>query len=97
VTKLSQVDGSVSFADRQAIFTGKVRNDNSGSISTGLVLAVVRQKSDGQIVATSSAHLSITDSAASGRVLDYSITIPLPPDVNPEAVNTEITALGYTL
>jgi hypothetical protein len=94
VAKLLLVDSSVSFKDQQATFTGKVKTDKS--ITTGLVTAVVRQKSSGEIVATGSAHLDIVGSTIPGQVLDYHLTIPLPIDVDPASVATEITAMGQS-
>jgi hypothetical protein len=94
VAQLSLVDSSVSINNQQAVFTGKVQNDMAGRINNGLVTAVVRQKSNGDIVATGGQHLDITDSAAPGQVLDYSLTVQLPANVDPAAVEAEVTAMG---
>jgi hypothetical protein len=94
VAELSLSDGSVSFNGQQALFTGKVRNDMSGRINAGEVVAVVRQKSNGVIVATASQPLSITDSAAPGQILDYSIDVSLPANLDPATLDTEVSALG---
>ena len=55
---------------------------------------MVRQKSNGEIVATGSQPLTITDSAAPGQVLDYSIVVSLPANLDPAALDTEVSALG---
>jgi len=94
VAKLSLSDGSVSFNDQLVLFTGKVRNDMNGRINAGEVVAVVRQKANGQIVATGSQPLTITDSAAPGQVLDYSITVALPANLDPATLDTEVSAVG---
>ncbi len=94
VMELSLVDGHESINDQKAHFTGKVKN-GSNSITSGLVSAVIRQKSSGQIVATGSVQLGITDSAAPGQLLDYSIFLPLPVNTDLATVSTEVTAKGY--
>lgn len=94
VAELSLTDGSVSINGQQAFFTGKVQNNMSGRINAGVVVAVVRQKSSGEIVATGSQPLDITDSAAPGQVLDYSIAVQLPANLDPAGLDTEISALG---
>ena len=94
VAELSLSDGNVSINGQQALFTGKVQNNMSGRINAGVVVAVLRQKSSGEIVATGSQPLGITDSAAPGQILDYSITVPLPADLDPAGLDTEVTALG---
>ena len=66
----------------------------SGRINAGVVIAVVRQKASGEIVATGSQPLAITDSAAPGQVLDYSITVQLPANLDPAGLDTEISAQG---
>jgi hypothetical protein len=87
-------DGSVSIKDQQVLFTGMVQNTMSGRINAGAVTAVVRQKSNGQIVATGSQPLAISDSAAPGQALDYSITVLPPADLDPATLETEISAQG---
>ncbi len=94
VGQLTLVAGSQNIKDGQALFSGKVRNDLPGSINNGLVTAVVRQKAGGQIVATGSTHLAISDSAAPGKVLEYSLAVPLPSNVDPAGLATELTAIG---
>ena len=94
VGKLALLDGSLSYKDGQAFFTGKVQNDMPGSINNGLVMAVLRDKTGGQIVATGNVQVAISDSAAPGQILDYSLTIPLPSNVNPAGLATELTAIG---
>jgi hypothetical protein len=94
VAELSLRDGNVSINNQQALFTGKVQNDMSGRINAGEVVAVVRQKSSGEIVATGRQALDITDSAAPGQILDYSITVTLPPNLDPASLVTEVSALG---
>ena len=94
VAGLAMDDGSVSIKDQQVLFTGMVQNTMSGRINAGAVTAVVRQKSNGQIVATGSQPLAISDSAAPGQVLDYSITVLLPADLDPATLETEISAQG---
>jgi hypothetical protein len=94
VAELSLSDGSVSINNQQALFTGKVQNDMSGRINAGEVVAVVRQKSSGEIVATGSQPIAITDSAAPGQVLDYSFAVQLPANLDPASLDTEISALG---
>jgi hypothetical protein len=89
---LSLMDGSVSIKDQQAVFTGKARTESS--ITTGLVTAVVRKKSSGKMVATGSLHLDIVGSTTPGQILDYRLVIPLPTNVNPASVETEVTSLG---
>jgi hypothetical protein len=71
-----------------------VQNDLPGSINNGLVTAVLRDKTGGQIVATGNAYLAISDSAAPGQILDYSLAIPLPPNEDPAGLVTELTAIG---
>ena len=92
--KLAMVDGSVSIKDQQLVFTGKVRNDLAVSINNGVVIVVLRQKPGGKILATGSAPLAITDSAAPGQVLDYFLSVSLPVNVEPASLETELTALG---
>jgi hypothetical protein len=94
VASLALVGGSVSIKDRQVLFTGKVRNDLNGRINAGAVVVVVLQKSSGEIVATACQPLAITDSAAPGRVMDYSIAVQLPANLDDTALQTEILALG---
>jgi hypothetical protein len=94
VAELSLGDGNVSVNNQQALFTGKVQNDMSGRINAGEVVAVVRQKSSGEIVATGRQALDITDSAAPGQILGYSITVTLPPNLDPTNLVTEVSALG---
>ena len=94
VAELSLSDGSVSFNGQQALFTGKVQNDMSGRINAGEVVVVVRQKSNGAIVATGSQPLTITNSAAPGQVLDYSIAVSLPLNLDPATLATEVSTLG---
>ncbi len=94
VARLEVVDGRVSRNDQQVIFTGKVRNDQAGSINNALVTAVVRQSPGGAILATGSQHLAINDSAAPGQVLDYSLAVALPTTVDPASLQTEIVAMG---
>ena len=94
VSALTLMDGSQSMLDGQANFSGKVRNDLSGSINNGLVSVILRQKSDGQIVATGSTRLAISDAAAPGQVFDYSLVVHLPPDVDPAGVTPSLTAIG---
>jgi hypothetical protein len=69
-----------------------VKTDNS--ITTGLVMAVVRQKSDNEIIAMGSTHLDIVGSTISGQVLDYHFAIQLPANMNSADVETEVTAMG---
>jgi hypothetical protein len=59
-----------------------------------LVIAVVRQKSNGEMVATGSEHLNIVGSTTPGQILDYSLSIQLPANLNPANLETEVTALG---
>lgn len=92
LAKLSLVENSVSFKDRQAIFTGKTKIESS--ITTGLVTAVVHQKLDGTLVATGGVHLDIVGSTAAGQTLDYSFIIQLPANLDPADLETEVTALG---
>jgi hypothetical protein len=94
VGKLTLLDGSLSYQDGQVLFTGKVQNDMPGSINNAQVMAVLRDKTGGQIVATGNAQVAISDSAAPGQILDYSLTIPLPPNVDPAGLNTELTVVG---
>jgi hypothetical protein len=94
VANLAMLDGSVSIKGHRLVFIGKVRNTMPDSINNGLVTAVVRQKPGGELLATASVPLAITDSAAPGQVLDYSFSVSLPVDVDPVSVETELTALG---
>ena len=95
VKALAISDGSVSYKGGQALFTGKATNEGDGGITAGLVNAVLREKSSRQLVAVGSAHLGITDSAAPGQVLYYSITIPLPKNIDPAGLEAEVSASGY--
>jgi hypothetical protein len=92
--KLSLADDKVSFENQQAVFSGKVHADANTALSNGLVVAVVKQKSGGEIVATGSAHLSIAGSATPGQIFDYQIVVPLPADIDQASVETEVTAVG---
>ena len=92
--KLETENGSVSIRDHQAVFTGQVRNDMPGRINNGMVTAVVRQYPGGAILATGDTHLAITDSLAPGQILDYSLAVSLPANVDPASVVTELTAMG---
>jgi hypothetical protein len=94
VATLSMQAGSVSFADQQVVFAGKVINNLASSIINGQVTAVIRQKPGGNIVATGTFRLDITDPAASGQVMDYSFTVPLPTALDPATLDTEVTAWG---
>ncbi len=94
VGALSLEGDSVSFTDQQALFTGKVINNLGSSIINGQVTAVVRQKSSGDIVATGIVHLDITDSAAPGQILGYNLAVPLPANVDPTTLNTDVSAMG---
>jgi len=76
------------------IFTGKVKNDLAGGINNAILIAVVRQKPGGDILATGSAHMAITDSAAPGQVLEYSLAVALPVQVDSASLETELVALG---
>ena len=93
--KLSLVSSTESIENGTAIFSGQVKNDTGSGITSGLVLMVVKQKADGKIVAVGNVHLPITDSAAPGAVMDYSLKLPLPAGVNAGALQAEVTALGY--
>ena len=93
--KLSLVSSTESIENGTAIFSGQVKNDTGRGITSGLVLMVVKQKADGKIVAVGNVHLPITDSAAPGAVMDYSLKLPLPAGVNAGALQAEVTALGY--
>jgi hypothetical protein len=92
---LSLVSHTESIEDGTAIFSGQVKNDTGHSITSGLVSMEVTQKSDGKILAVGNVHLPITDSAAPGTVMDYSLKLPLPPGVNADALQAEVSALGY--
>lgn len=94
VTKLPSENDSVTYADQQAVFAGKVVNNLVSSIINGQVTAVVRQKSSGEIVATGTFHLDITDPAAPGQVLNYYFAVPLPENLDPATLETEVTAWG---
>jgi len=92
--RLALADNNVSFENQQAIFTGKVHADANATISNGLVIAVVRQKPGGELIATNSVHLNIVGSTTPGQVLDYKAVVPLPANVDPASVETEVMALG---
>jgi hypothetical protein len=94
VAKLSLENGSVSFTDHQAVFTGEVTNNLGSSIINGQVIAILRKKSSAELVATGIVHLEISSPVAPGQVINYSADIPLPQDLNPETVETEVTAWG---
>jgi len=94
VAMLPLVNDNLSIEGQQAIFTGEVKNDMQGSLVNGLVTAVARQKSDGEIVATGSTQLTLDDPAAPGQILDYDLVLPLPAGVDPSSVETEVTAMG---
>lgn len=94
VATLPLDEEDVSFVGQQVVFTGKVLNNLGSSIINGLVTAVVRQKSTAEIVATGIVHLNITDSAAPGQILNYNLVVPLPRNVDPATVDTEVTAWG---
>jgi hypothetical protein len=92
---LALVGPTESIENGTASFSGQVKNDTNSGISSGLVLMVVKQKADGKIVAVGNVHLSITDSAAPGTVMDYSLKLALPVGVKAGALQAEVTALGY--
>jgi hypothetical protein len=92
--KLTVEGDNVSFENGQAVFTGKVHADANISLANGLVVAVVRKKSGGEIVATSSVHLDIAASATPGQVFDYRVVVPLPTDADPATLENEVTAVG---
>jgi hypothetical protein len=94
VANLPLEEEDVSFADQQAVFTGKVINNLGSSIINGLVTAVIRRKSSAEIVAAGIVHLNITDSVAPGQILIYNLAVPLPTNLNPATVDTEVTAWG---
>jgi hypothetical protein len=91
---LALLEGSQTNKTGQVVFTGKVRNDMAGSINNGLVTAILRQKSGGQIIATGSTHLAISDSAAPGQIMEYSLAVLLPPGVDPAGLAAELSAIG---
>ncbi len=93
--ELSQIGSTESIENGTAVFSGQVKNDSGRGITSGLVLAVVKQKADGKIVAVGNVHLTITDSAAPGAVLDYSLKLPLPAGIDTSAIQTEVTGFGY--
>ncbi len=95
VKTLTLSDGTVAFKDQEAVFTGKATNTSTSGITSGLVTVVLRRKANGQITAVGSTHLDITDSAAPGQTLDYSIRVPLPVGVDPNDLSSEILARGY--
>jgi hypothetical protein len=78
----------------QAIFKGEVQNNLAGSIDNGFVTVVIHQKNGGEIVATGSTPLAVSDSAAPGQVMDYSIIIPLPGNVDLTTLTSEVSATG---
>ncbi len=82
------------FDDQQAVFAGKVVNNTGSSLINGQVTAVVRQKSSGEIVATGTFLLDITDPAAPGQELNYYFAVPLPENLDPATLETEVTAKG---
>ena len=92
---LSLVNSSESIKNDMAIFSGRVKNDTGSSISSGLVLMVVKQKADGKIVAVGNVRLPITQSDAPGTALDYSLKLPLPAGVNASALQAEVSAQGF--
>lgn len=93
--KLTLVSPIESIESGQAIFNGQVKNDTSSGITSGLVVMVVKQKSDGKIVAVGNVRLSITSSAAPGAVMDYSLKIYLPAGVDEGGLQAEVSAFGY--
>jgi hypothetical protein len=94
VAQLMLENNSVSFADQQAAFTGKVTNELGSSIINGQVTAVVRQKADAFIVATGILHLDIASPAAQGQIFNYQLIVPLPQGLDPATLVTEVTAWG---
>jgi hypothetical protein len=94
VSKLSILNTTITFDNQQAFFTGKVENDTGSGITNGLVTAIVRQKSNQQVVAAGTTQLDITDSAVPGQIMDYSIIIPLPANLDPATLLTEVIAEG---
>jgi hypothetical protein len=94
VAQLMLENNSVSFADQQAAFTGKVTNELGSSIINGQVTAVVRQKADAFIVATGILHLDIASPAAQGQIFNYQLIVPLPQGLDSATLVTEVTAWG---
>jgi hypothetical protein len=94
VRELLLLNGSASQKGREVIFKGQVENNTGGSISNGLVRAVLREKPGGEILAVGSTYLAIPDSAASGQILDYSFTVSLPANVDFDSVETNLIAQG---
>lgn len=92
---LSLLNSTLSIDNDIAIFNGQVKNDTGKGITSGMVLMVVKQKPDGKIVAVGNAHLSITDSAAPGTVMDYWLKLPLPEGMKADTLQAEVTAFGY--
>jgi hypothetical protein len=94
VAKLSLENDSVSYANQQVVFTGKVTNNLGTSIINGQVTVVVRKKSSAEIVAAGIVHLDITSPAAQGQIFNYSFEVPLPQYLDPATLETEVTAWG---
>ena len=93
--RLVLVNPTESFENNTAIFNGLVKNETRNGVSSGLVLMVMKQKTDGKIVAVGNAQLAITDSTAPGAEMEYSLKLPLPVGANADTLQAEVTALGY--
>ena len=93
--KLLLLTPTQSIENDMAIFSGQVKNDSQNSITTGLVLMVIKQKADGKIVAVGNVQLPITDLVPPGAVMGYALKLPLPVGLNTGALQAEVTAFGY--
>jgi hypothetical protein len=94
VAPLTVQGGSVVLESAQMVFSGEVVNDTGSSIDNGLVVATLRLKSSGELLASGEQRLDIPTSASEGQVWEYHITIPVPPNIDPSDVKTAIEAEG---
>jgi len=83
---------SVSINNQQALFTGKVQNDMSAGLIAGEVVAVVRQKSSGEIVATGSQPLGHHRLSCSGTGPGILVRSAVACELDPASLDTEISA-----
>ena len=94
VTPLKVIAQPPTFNSREALFKGKVKNNTGRNIILGTVTVILRDKTNGKIVATGQTPLSIANALAPGETLNYSIALPVESGFDPQFVQFEINSSG---
>lgn len=82
------------FGAREAAFEGQIENNTARDVIMGTVTVTLRDKTNGNIVATGQTPLNITNALASGETLRYSVALPIEPGVDPENLQVEVSSSG---